>query len=30
LRESRRKLNSPVLVADAEHIWADFLSSIIV
>jgi len=24
------KLNSPVLVADAEHIWADFLSSIIV
>ncbi len=24
------KLNSPTLIADAEHIWADFLSSIIV
>ena len=25
-----KKLNSPVLLSDAEHIWADFLSSLIV
>jgi cation diffusion facilitator family transporter len=29
-KKAGEKLNSPVLVADAEHIWADFLSSIIV
>jgi cation diffusion facilitator family transporter len=29
-KKAGEKLNSPVLVADAEHIWADFLSSVIV
>jgi len=28
--KAARKLNSPALMADAQHIWADFLSSIIV
>ncbi|MGC8941631.1 MAG: cation diffusion facilitator family transporter [Sulfurihydrogenibium sp.] len=29
-KEAGKRLNSPTLIADAEHIWADFLSSIIV
>jgi cation diffusion facilitator family transporter len=29
-KQAGKKLNSPTLIADAEHIWADFLSSIIV
>ncbi|WP_299228496.1 cation diffusion facilitator family transporter [Sulfurihydrogenibium sp.] len=29
-KKAGEKLNSPVLVADAEHIWTDFLSSVIV
>lgn len=29
-KRAGEKLNSPVLIADAEHIWADFLSSLIV
>lgn len=29
-KEAGKKLNSPTLIADAEHIWADFLSSVIV
>jgi cation diffusion facilitator family transporter len=29
-KEAGKKLNSPTLIADAEHIWADFLSSAIV
>ncbi|MFN3787055.1 cation diffusion facilitator family transporter [Sulfurihydrogenibium azorense] len=29
-KQAGKKLNSPTLIADAEHIWADFLSSVIV
>jgi cation diffusion facilitator family transporter len=29
-KEAGKRLNSPTLIADAEHIWADFLSSVIV